>query len=221
MSLSTSNFYKFTLFESLSPDVIEKIEQNHKLQTFKNNQPLFLEGVYPTGVFCIHSGKVKVFSLGETGKEQIIRIASEGDVVGFRAIFSEEPFKLSATAIEKCEISFLKLDFFNELVHSNPLLMQSILKEISKEVGERAVAIKTMAQKSVKERLAVILLVLEDIYKEDMINLTREDLANFVGTATETTIRLLKDFKDKGYIEIHGRKIKIIDSNGIYRETGY
>lgn len=210
-----------SLFNLLHSDDALRIKNEKATSFYKKNQPLFIEGSYPRGVFCIISGKVKVFSTGETGKEQIIRIAGAGDVVGFRALFSEEPYRLSATTLEESSIFFIKIEDFLELVHSQPELLQAVLRELSKESGERADFIKAMAQKTVRERLAIVLLVLESIYKDDLINLSREDLANFVGTATETLIRLLKDFKDENLIEVQGRKIKLIDVDKIYQESGY
>lgn len=210
-----------SLFYLLYSDDALRIKNEKATSFYKKNQPLFIEGSYPRGVFCIISGKVKVFSTGETGKEQIIRIAGAGDVVGFRALFSEEPYRLSATTLEQSSIFFIKIEDFLELVHSQPELLQAVLRELSKESGERADFIKAMAQKTVRERLAIVLLVLESIYKDDLINLSREDLANFVGTATETLIRLLKDFKDENLIEVQGRKIKLIDVDRIYQESGY
>lgn len=210
-----------SLFNLLHSDDALRIKNEKATSFYKKNQPLFIEGSYPRGVFCIISGKVKVFSTGETGKEQIIRIAGAGDVVGFRALFGEEPYRLSATTLEQSSIFFIKIEDFLELVHSQPELLQAVLRELSKESGERADFIKAMAQKTVRERLAIVLLVLESIYKDDLINLSREDLANFVGTATETLIRLLKDFKDENLIEVQGRKIKLIDVDKIYQESGY
>lgn len=210
-----------SLFYLLYSDDALRIKNEKATSFYKKNKPLFIEGSYPRGVFCIISGKVKVFSTGETGKEQIIRIAGAGDVVGFRALFSEEPYRLSATTLEQSSIFFIKIEDFLELVHSQPELLQAVLRELSKESGERADFIKAMAQKTVRERLAIVLLVLESIYKDDLINLSREDLANFVGTATETLIRLLKDFKDENLIEVQGRKIKLIDVDKIYQESGY
>jgi CRP/FNR family transcriptional regulator len=106
------------------------------------------------------------------------------------------------------------------MIDTNPALRNGIMQELSKELGDRAVFITNMAQKSVRERLAFSLLILGDIYGEEEINLTREDLANFVGTATETLIRLLKDFKDEGMIEIHTRKIEIINKQKLLHLAG-
>jgi CRP/FNR family transcriptional regulator len=106
------------------------------------------------------------------------------------------------------------------MIDTNPILRNGIMKELSKELGERAIFITNMAQKSVRERLAFALLILGDIYGQEQINLTREDMANFVGTATETLIRLLKDFKEEGIIEIHTRKLEIINKNKLLELAG-
>ena len=106
------------------------------------------------------------------------------------------------------------------MVDTNPNLRNGIMKELSKELAERAKFITNMAQKSVRERLAFALLILDDVYEDEMVNLSREDLANFVGTATETLIRLLKDYKEEGLIETHTRKIEILNRDGLLRLAG-
>jgi CRP/FNR family transcriptional regulator len=106
------------------------------------------------------------------------------------------------------------------MMDNNPTLRNGIIKELSKELGDRAQFITNMAQKSVRERLAFSLLILADIYGEEEINLTREDMANFVGTATETLIRLLKDFKEDQIIEIHTRKLLIVNRDKLLRIAG-
>ena len=168
----------------------------------------------------MHQGKVKIFTRGDSGKEQIIHIAKEGEVIGFRAMFSGDPYKLSASTLEESNICFITKENFLDMIDSNATLRKGIMKELSKELGERAVFITNMSQKSVRERLAYSLLILGDIYKPDLINLSREDLANFVGTATETLIRLLKDFKDEGLIEIHARKLEVLDQNKLIHLAG-
>jgi CRP/FNR family transcriptional regulator len=187
---------------------------------YKKNQPLFVEGSFPRGVFCLNQGKVKVFTRGDEGKEQIIHIAKAGDVIGFRSMFSGEPYKVSASTLEESNICFIGKDDFLLMMDSNPILRNGIIKELSKELGDRAQFITNMAQKSVRERLAFSLLILEEIYGEEEINLTREDMANFVGTATETLIRLLKDFKEDEIIEIHTRKLQIVNREKLLRIAG-
>jgi len=209
-----------SLFASFCGDEIDHLDQHKSCAYFKKNQPLFIEGSSPRGVYCINEGKVKIFARGEEGKEQIIHLAAAGEVVGFRAMFSGEPYKVSATTLEESNICFIgKTDFLN-LVDTNPTLRNGIMKELSKELAERATFITNMAQKSVRERLAFSLVMLEDIYKDEMINLSREDMANFVGTATETLIRLLKDFKEEELIATHARRVEILSREGLLRVAG-
>jgi CRP/FNR family transcriptional regulator len=106
------------------------------------------------------------------------------------------------------------------MLDNNTSMRNAVLKELSKELGERAIFITNLAQKSVRERLAYALMILQDIYGEEPINLTREDLANFVGTATETLIRLLKDFKEDGYIDVQTRKVFVRDLDGLIQLAG-
>jgi CRP/FNR family transcriptional regulator len=106
------------------------------------------------------------------------------------------------------------------MIDTNSEFRNEIIKGLSKELGERAVSITDMAQKSVRERMAASLLQLQDIYGEDPINLSREDLANFVGTATETLIRFLKEFKEEGLIEIQTRKVFILNSAKLHQLSG-
>jgi CRP/FNR family transcriptional regulator len=168
----------------------------------------------------LNQGKVKVFARGDEGKEQIIHIAKEGEIIGFRAMFSGDMYKVSATALEDANICFISKDDFLDMIDTNPTLRNGIMRELSKELGDRAVFITNMAQKSVRERLAAALIILDDVYSGEQINLTREDLANFVGTATETLIRLLKDLKEEGVIDIHTRKLEIIDKDKLMKIAG-
>lgn len=211
---------KNSLFGSFCDDEVVDLNSQKTCSLYKKNQPLFLEGSTPRGVFCINEGKVKIFVRGEEGKEQIIHLASAGEIVGFRAMFSGEPYKVHATTLEDSNICFIGKTDFLDLVDTNVNLRNGIMKELSKELSDRATYITNMAQKSVRERLAFSLLVLGDIYKEEMINLSREDMANFVGTATETLIRLLKDFKEEDLIRTYARKIEIINKEGLLRIAG-
>ena len=188
---------------------------------YKKNEPLFLEGTKPRGVFFISTGKVKVFALGEQGKEQIIQIPVEWDLVGFRAMFNEELYKVSATALEDCNICFIGKEDFLQLVDENEPLKNGIMKALAAELAERATFVTKMAQKTVRERLAYSLLILEKVYKGGPINLSREDLANFVGTATETVIRLLKEYKLQNLVKTKGRKIVIIDRGSLSKVAGF
>lgn len=205
-----------SLFKGFSHEDSSKLSALKSCNYYGKNQPLFIEGSIPRGVYCINKGKVKVFKRGDEGKEQIIKIGSNGDIIGFKALFSGEPFIVSATTIEESNICFIgKADFLNMLDHNNDL-RNELLKELSKELASRASFITNMAQKTVRERLASILLILGDIYKNEYINISREDLSNYTGTATETLIRFLKEFKEEKIILTHSRKIEILDQKKLF-----
>lgn len=202
---------KSNLFGALDLSQREFLDAHKKCNFYKKKQTLFVEGSLPRGVFCINEGKVKVFKTGDDGKEQIIQIAKSGDLLGFRSMFAQDAYKVSAQTLEESNICFIPKEDFVSLMDHNSVLRNGIIKELSTELTGQAEFITNMAQKSVRQRLAFVLILLMDVYKEEPINLSREDLANFVGTATETLIRLLKDFKEEGIISTETRKITILD----------
>jgi CRP/FNR family transcriptional regulator len=209
-----------SLLGGLCSDEVASLEDHRSCNYYKKSQSLFLEGSFPRGVFCINQGKVKVFKRGDEGKEQIIHIAKGGEMVGFRAMFSVDPYNVSADTLEESNICFIAKDDFLNMMDSNATLRNGIIKELSKELSDRASFITNMAQKSVRERLAFALILLKGVYEPEPINLSREDMANFVGTATETLIRLLKDFKEEGIIEVHTRKLTILNLDRLVSIAG-
>ncbi len=220
VNCKTCQALKSSLFAEFCESEIGSLAENKSCSYYKKNQPIFLEGNLPRGVYCLNQGKVKVFIRGDEGKEQIIHIAKEGEILGFRSMLSGETFRVAATTLEESNICFIPKEDFLSMIDSNPALRNGIMRELSKELGERAVFITNLAQKSVRERLAFALLVLDNVYRDEMINLTREDMANFVGTATETLIRLLKDFKEEGLIKIHTRKLEICNRDKLVKLAG-
>ena len=220
VTCSTCMSRSSSLLVGLCSDEISNLEDHKSCNYYKKNQSLFLEGSFPRGVFCINQGKIKVFKRGDEGKEQIIHIAKEGEMVGFRAMFSGDPYNVAAETLEESNICFIAKDDFLNMMDTNITLRNGIIKELSKELSDRASFITNMAQKSVRERLAFALILLKSVYEPEPINLSREDMANFVGTATETLIRLLKDFKEEGIIEVHTRKLTILNLDRLISIAG-
>lgn len=211
---------KDSLFSHFNCDETACLNSAKTSNFYKKKQPIFLAGSLPRGVYCLNEGKVKVFSIGEQGKEQIVHIAKDGEIIGFRAMLSGDPYQVSAETLEDCNICFIAKDEFLNMIDSNSTLRDNVMKELSKELNTRTKLLTNMAQKSVRERLAFSLVYLDKIYDEESINLSREDLANFIGTATETLIRLLKDFKEEGLIEIHTRKLTLLNRPDLLRIAG-
>ena len=211
---------KDSLFSQFCGSDTEHLDAHKACSAYKKNQALFLDGSFPRGVFCINEGKVKVYSRGDNGKEQIIHIAKGGEIVGFKAMFSGDPYNVSAETLEESNVCFIGKEDFLNMMDTNPTLRNGVMKELSKELSHRADMITNMAQKSVRERVACSMAILNDIYDEGEINLTREDLANFVGTATETVIRLLKELKDEKILDINGRKLKVVNKESLHKIAG-
>lgn len=209
-----------SLFGHFTTNEVSDLDQHKSCSFYKKNQTIFVEGSFPRGVFCINHGKVKVYALGDEGKEQIVHIAKAGEVIGFRAMLSGEQYKLSASTLEDSNLCFVSKDDFLSMMDTNASLRDSLIQELSKELGERAIFITNLAQKTVRERLAYSLMILADVYGDEPINLSREDLANFVGTATETLIRLLKDLKEEGFIDTQTRKIFILKKEELIQLAG-
>ena len=172
------------------------------------------------GFFCVQKGIVKIYKTGFDGKEQIVRFAQSGDIIGYRSVISNEPACTTSEVLEDCVLCHIPADILLTLVKTNGNFAVELMKLTCKELGEANAYITDIAQKTVRERLAEILLHLDDEFGTDdqhilSISLTREELSNIVGTATESIIRLLSEFKNEQLIELGGRKIKILDRPGL------
>ncbi len=206
-----------SIFCHLTHDDLQLVNQNKWCQTIKKGQQIFSEGAYPHGIFCVNNGKIKIHQMGLEGREQIVRLAKEGDVVGYRALLSGDSYTSSATALDDCSICFIPKNVFMELVEKNKELSMQIIQLLSKNLRQAENTILHLAQKSVRERMAEALLFLKEMYGVEndgstlTVSLSREELATLVGTATETAIRLLSEFKSNNMLEFVGKKIKIIN----------
>lgn len=206
-----------SIFCHLEMDELAAFSENKSCVSFKKGQPIFHEGSKPLGIFCVNEGKVKVTYSGHDGKEQIVRMAKGGDVLGYRSLLSSERYNASATAIDDTNICFVPRETFFDVLKRNPGLSMEIIKLLSMELKKAEQTITDFAQRPVRERMAEGLLFLKETYgfEEDGatldVILSREDIANLVGTATETAIRLLSELKHDKIVEFVGKKIKILD----------
>ena len=214
------------MFRDLTGHDLEIISSHKTCIKYKKGQTLFYEGTRPLGLFCVNSGKVKVYKVSSEGKEQIMKLAKPGDFLGYRALISDEFYNSSATVIEEGAICYIPRADFMNVLFNNFEFFKLMAAKIAHELGMMEHKVMTIAQKSVRERLATTLLMLKDNYgvdenERDLIDiaLSREDLANIIGTATETVIRLLSDFKSQQLISLQGKKIKILNIQGLIREA--
>ncbi len=206
------------IFKYLTKDEYDVVSYIKTCNFFDRGDVIYHEGNRVGGVYCVNKGIVKHYKTGIDGKEQIVRFSKKGDIFGFRSILSEEPACTTTKVIEDAGLCFIPLDQFLSLVNNNPAFSMAIMKMSCVELGAANKYILDIAQKNVRERLAEILLLLNDNFGVTSegylaISLTRDELASFVGTATESVIRLLSEFKHDGLIEINRRKIKLVEIN--------
>ncbi len=208
------------IFKHLTPEEHEMISLDKNCEPYKKGLVIYHEGNRISGCYCVSSGIIKIYKTGIDGKEQIIAFAKKGDIIGFRSVLSGEVACTTAKVIEDSHLCFIPGDTLIQLFKQNGNFSMDLMQLACKELGVANAYITDIAQKTVRERLAEVLLILKDNFDIDnekflQITLTREELANIVGTATESVIRLLSEFKSDKLIELHGRKIKLLDINGL------
>ncbi len=211
-----------SLFRFLNNDETDRINFAKEFRKYKRGELLYKEGSRISGFYCVHRGIIKVYKTGLDGKEQIIRFAKSGDFIAYRSVLSSEVACTSARVIEDCSVCFIPSEILISFVKSNSSYALELLKLACHELGEANSFLTDIAQKTVRERLAEILVLLTNEFGLDnqsflKISLTREELANIVGTATESVIRLLSEFKTDRLVELSGRKIKIVNLRGLQK----
>lgn len=211
---------RFNAIKTLTHDELEKFSDHKTSLVIKKGENLMTEGNSINGLYCIKEGKGKLTKLNTNGKEQIIKFVKGGDILGHRSILSEELVGLNAVALEDMHVCFIPKSDILETIRDNANFSLNMIKNISHQLNEANTLISQMAQKPVKDRLADTLLSLEDIFGIDNegcidVVLTREEIANTIGTATESAIRLLSNLKKDGVIDLIGKKIKILNKNAL------
>ncbi len=205
-----------TIFKKLTLEDLEFVYNIKNCYNYKRGDVIYEEGTRTNGIYCIHKGIIKIYKTGTEGKEQIIMFGQSGDIFGYRSVINNEPACTSVKVIEDAVLCFIPTDGLYELLKKNSEFGIELLQIACKELDESNNYLRDIAQKSVKERLAEVLLHLKDefgVNEDGIINvaLTREELANLIGTATESVIRLLSEFKANNIVELKGRKIKLLD----------
>lgn len=213
---------QFSALKALNKDDLLKIANCKTSYTIKKGQNIFEEGQTLNGVFCIKSGVCKISKLSDSGKSHIIKLISKGELLGQRSLINEEFLNLTATALEDMQVCFIPKSEIMGFFYTNSNFSMEVLKNICEDLKEADNDLINMAQKTVKERLAHTLLYLADKFGMDEHNvlnlqLSREELAGLIGTATESCIRLLSEFRKDGLINLIGKKISIENQKELKR----
>jgi len=217
-----TNLSGFQLFKKLTEDEFNRLNYEKTCSIYKKGTIVYREGSRLTGFYCVTRGIVKIYKTGIDGKEQIIRFAKKGEIIAYRSLLSKELACTTAKIIDEAILCHIPYQTLLYLIQSNWQFSHHMLQIVCRELREANDYITDIAQKTVRERLAEILLLLKENFDLDnqntlQISLTREELANMVGTATESVIRLLSEFKQDKLIELQGRKIKFLNIAGLER----
>lgn len=210
--INRTNFYDFN---KVKIDDILKLSENKKYKFYKKYQVIFSEHTKPLGVYYLKEGRVKIFKTDYKGKEQIIRFASPGDLLGIKAIIAEKNHITSATALEDSIVCLIPGKDFLKLIKENTDLTYSLIKilcELQKETDNRIIS---AINRSERERLAEALLILSKKFNSENINILKKDLANFSIIESDKLKHYLYELKEKKLISINSQRIKILDETGL------
>lgn len=184
--------------------------KDKKVKLLKKKTELFSEGDTPLNIYFIKSGSIKVYQAHPDGKELITNVYNVNDFFGFEPILEGGNYTESAVAMHDSEVISIPKHDFITLLQSHPDVSRGFIALLCKKVAEKEKQLLHLAYNSVRQRTAEALLKVRDLKdKNDNIQISRDDLAKMVGTASESVIRVLSDFKDEGLIEIDGGKIKL------------
>lgn len=205
---------QFNSLRAMTKEELKKVSDSKTTLKIKKGETIFTEGEKLNGVYCVRDGVSKLAKLSPNGKDQIVKLATKGELIGQRSVIAEEQVNLSATAVSDMEVCFVPKEGIVNTLHNNPNFTLEVLRHMAHDLKEADDVVVNMSQKTVKQRIAEAFLYLKNNYGEDkdgflVLTLSREDIASIVGTATESCIRLISEFKKKGLIKTSGKKIGI------------
>lgn len=213
---------EFSSLKALTKNELVHLAECKTSRTIKKGEVIFEEGENVNGIYCIKDGVCKLTKLSPNGKDHIVKLVTKGELLGQRSMISDEPVNLSAVALEDMQVCFIPKTEVMGFFDKNNQFSMNVMKTICGDLKEADHHMVNLAQKTVKERLAETLLYLHDTFGQNedktlKVQLSRDELASMIGTATESCIRLLSDFNKLGLIELTGKKILLKDINKLKR----
>jgi CRP-like cAMP-binding protein len=226
-NISRYHFNTESLLDDLAPEHFQKLKASMQQMEKKKGAIIFKKGESSKGVYILKKGKVKIFQINQDARPQILYIYKKGESFGYKPLLCRETHPVTAEALEDSVISFIPQAPFFEVLKVSTQLSNRLLFNLSHEFTVWVNTTTAFAQQTVKERFALTLLILNEKYKKAgskkpvELNLSRDDLSCYVGTAEESLIRIIREFKEKKILEVKGRKIKIIDPKALMSLTEF
>ena len=226
-ALKNFHFYSGIGLELLPKKARIELENVSKIIKLKKKQILYKRYDSPKGIYILLKGKIKIYQLNYDGSIQILFIYTQGEIFGYRPLLSLGKHPVSSAAIEDCELLFVDKEHFLKILSNSVELSNQLLKSVNHEFTVLVNRFTVFAQRGIKERLALSLLLLNEKFKlqnqiieESEIKINRTDLANFAGTSLENLVRTLRTFEEKKYIRTIGKSIFIENFEALYVLTG-
>lgn len=198
-----------------SKDILESLTTDRDVNKYRKKQTVYNEGNRAARLFFIVKGKVKTFKSNDDGKELVVGLYTEGDFLGYVALLEGSSYKETAEAMEDSELAIIPKVDFDELMNSNPQVAQKFIQLLAKNVADKEEHLLGLAYNSLRKKVADALMSLQRKYKTGdghfSINISRENLASIAGTATESLIRTLGDFRTEKLIDIKEGNIIILN----------
>lgn len=201
---------------SQSSNTLETITQDRNISKFKKKQVIYSEGNHPGRLYYVVKGKVKACKTNDDGKELVTSLFSPGDFLGYIALLEETPYTDTAVALEETELAEIPREDFEELIYNNKAVTQKFIRMLAGNITEKENHLLGLAYNSLRKKVAEALVMLQKKYQQDkdekfVIKINRESLASIAGTATESLIRTLGDFRNEHLVELKGSSIVIIN----------
>jgi CRP-like cAMP-binding protein len=184
--------------------------KDKKVKLIKKKANIYMEGEMPNALFFLQTGSIKAVRTNSDGKELILSLYKQGDFFGYEGILENNMYGETAVALEDSEVVVIPRHDFLTLLHAHPNISQTFISMLCKKVAEKETQLLNLAYNSVRQRTAEALLKIQHLKEKEFLNISRDDLAKIVGTASESVIRVLSDFREEGIIEIESGKIKVL-----------
>jgi CRP-like cAMP-binding protein/ActR/RegA family two-component response regulator len=210
----TAQGLKSFIDEARGYEALKELSVDRQMRQYQKKEILFHEGDLPRQLYFINSGKVKLYKTNDDGKEYILKVFSEGEFFGYADLIKGTNYAESAAAMEPTECSLIPKEDFLQLLHANKDVSSKLIKMLADNIIEQEGQLLNLAYNSIRKRVAEALLQLHkrnQEHGEEKISILRDDLASMVGTAKESVIRTLTDFKNERLIRIENGIISVVN----------
>ena len=209
---------QYLMQASIGKNVLQSLTEDRNINKYKKKQTVYSEGNHPNSLYYVLKGKVKAYRSNEDGKELVTDVFCPGDFFGYVALLEETVYKDTAVALEETELAVIPKEDFEELVNNNKEVAQKFINLLAKNISAKENQLLALAYNSLRKKVAEALMLLQQKYQQTkeedfIIDISRENLANIAGTAKESLIRTLSDFRSEKLIDIKDGNIFIINQD--------